>query len=250
MRRRTDGSNRFGGPPETFHAPVRPMHPARRLPGPGATALVRVDRLTIPILPGVDRRSTFGCLFEVVETLVLTLVIFFVIQNFVAQPYQVQQNSMERTLEPGQYVLVDKLTPRWDAYDRGDVVVFNPPPTWTSDPTPFIKRVIGVPGDSVELRDDGHVWVNGVDLDEGYLYANDAGVLEPTTPLDDQRRWVIPEGQVFVMGDHRGRSADSRAFGPIRISDIIGRAFLRYWPISTLGILETPTYPSAEPATP
>ena len=68
----------------------------------------------------MDRRSGFGCLVEVAETLILTLIIFFVIQNFVAQPYQVQQNSMERTLEPGQYVLVDKLTPRWDPYSRGD----------------------------------------------------------------------------------------------------------------------------------
>ena len=94
------------------------------------------DRPPIRILAHVDRRSTFGCLFEVVETLVLTLVIFFVIQNFIAQPYQVQQNSMERTLEPGQYVLVDKLTPRWDSYSRGDVVVFNPPETLDQRPHP------------------------------------------------------------------------------------------------------------------
>jgi signal peptidase I len=198
----------------------------------------------------VDRRSTFGCLFEVVETLVLTLVIFFVIQNFVAQPYQVQQNSMERTLEPGQYVLVDKLSPRWDTYSRGDVVVFNPPQTWTADPTPFIKRVIGLSGDTVEIRDDGDVWVNGVNLDERYLYKNDAGVQEPTTASLDQGTWVIPAGQLFVMGDHRKRSADSRVFGPISVSDVIGRAFLRYWPISTLGILDTPVYPTVEPATP
>ncbi|MFN8631141.1 MAG: signal peptidase I [Chloroflexota bacterium] len=95
----------------------------------------------------MDKRSGIGCLVEIVETLVLTLVIFFVIQNFIAQPYQVQQNSMERTLEPGQYVLVDKLTPRWDPYKRGDVVVFTPPANYTQDTTPFIKRVIGLPGD-------------------------------------------------------------------------------------------------------
>lgn len=198
----------------------------------------------------MDRRSTFGCLFEVVETLVLTLVIFFVIQNFLAQPYQVQQNSMERTLEPGQYVLVDKLSPRWDTYSRGDVVVFNPPQTWTNDPTPFIKRVIGVPGDTVEIRDDGLVYVDGIDLDEGYLYRNGAGIPEPTTASPDQGRWVVPDGQLFVMGDHRQQSADSRVFGPISTSDIIGRAFLRYWPISTLGILDTPTYPGLQPAAP
>ena len=82
---------------------------------------------------------------------------------------------MEQTLEPGQYVLVDKLTPRWDAYNRGDIIVFNPPPTWTTDPTPFIKRVIGEPGDTVEVRDDGLVYVNGVALDEPYTYKNDGG---------------------------------------------------------------------------
>jgi signal peptidase I len=197
--------------------------------------------------PLVDRRSSLGCLFEIVETLVLTLIIFFVIQSFVAQPYQVQQNSMERTLEPGQYVLVDKLTPRWDSYGRGDVVVFNPPATWTDDSTPFIKRVIGLPGDTIEIKDDGRVYVDGTALDEPYTYKNAQGVNEPTTAT--QARWVVPEGDLFVMGDHREKSADSRLFGPISISDVIGRAFLRYWPISALEIIATPSYPGI-PVTP
>jgi signal peptidase I len=214
------------------------------------TGSARADRSPALYSPLVDRRSSFGCLFEVVETLVLTLIIFFVIQNFIAQPYQVQQNSMERTLEPGQYVLVDKLTPRWDAYGRGDVVVFNPPDSWTTDDTPFIKRVIGLPGDTVEVKDDGLVYINGTALDEPYTYKNSEGVNEPTTASLDQRRWVIPAGQLFVMGDHRQKSADSRVFGPIETSDVIGRAFLRYWPISTFGILQTPTYPDLPPATP
>jgi signal peptidase I len=198
--------------------------------------------------PLVDRRSGFGCLIEVVETLVLTLVIFFVIQNFIAQPYQVQQMSMEQTLEPGQYVLVDKLTPRWDEYDRGDIVVFNPPPSWTSDPTPFIKRVIGEPGDTVEVKEDGLVYVNGVALDEPYTFTNDEGVNEPTEASPDQARWVVPAGNLFLLGDHRQRSADSRVFGPVPISSVVGRAFLRYWPINTLGIIQTPSYPPIPPA--
>ena len=195
----------------------------------------------------MDQRSNFGCLVEVAETLILTLIIFFVIQNFIAQPYQVQQNSMERTLEPGQYVLVDKLTPRFDSYSRGDVVVFNPPATWTSDKTPFIKRVIGLPGDIVAVKEDGLVYVNDTPLDEPYTYANAAGVHEPTT-APNQQRWVVPAGQLFVMGDHRQRSADSRMFGPIYVSDVIGRAFLRYWPISTIGIIGTPSYPGVPSA--
>jgi signal peptidase I len=184
-----------------------------------------------------------------VETLVLTLVIFFVIQNFVAQPYQVQQQSMEHTLEPDQYVLVDKLTPRFDSYKRGDIVVFSPPPSWTSNSTPFIKRVIGLPGDEVEIGDDGLVYVNGTLLVEPYTFANAKGIHEPTTATG-QSKWTVPAGDLFVMGDHRQQSADSRVFGPISISEVIGRAFLRYWPIQDLGILPTPSYPGVAAATP
>ncbi len=181
-----------------------------------------------------------GCLFEVVETLVLTLIIFLVIQTFVAQPYRVEQQSMERTLEPDQYVLVDKLSPRWDDYSRGDIVVFDPPPEWVADSpsTPFIKRVIGLPGDVVEVKDGG-VYVKGTRLDEPYIYDG-----QPTTATDEPARWVVPAGELFVMGDHRGASADSRAFGPISRDRVIGRAWLRYWPLDTLGVLSTPTYPA------
>jgi signal peptidase I len=196
----------------------------------------------------VDRRPSTGCLFEVVETLVLTLIIFLVIQNFVAQPYQVQQNSMERTLEPGQYVLVDKLSPRWDAYDRGDIIVFDPPASWTRDRTPFIKRVIGLAGDTVEIREDGIVYVNGTALDEQYIYRDGDGTPDQTTSPSDQWRWVVGSEQLFVLGDHRSKSADSRVFGPIGDRDVIGRAFLRYWPIGTVGILDTPEYPGLAPA--
>jgi signal peptidase I len=184
-------------------------------------------------------RRPLGCLFEIVETLVLTLIIFFVIQTFVAQPYRVEQQSMERTLEPDQYVLVDKLTPRFDDYSRGDIVVFEPPEAWVQGGprTPFIKRVIGLPGETIEIR-DGAVLVDGTELDEPYIYDD-----QPTTTIDEPARWVIREGELFVMGDHRAASADSRSFGSIAVDTVIGRAWLRYWPISALGILPTPVYP-------
>src|SRR5215212_7266402 len=126
-----------------------------------------------PAIPPVSQRPALGCLFEVVETLVLTILIFLGIQTFVAQPYKVQQQSMMVTLLPEQYVLVDKLSPRWAPYARGDIVVFEPPASWTPNGDfPFIKRVIGIAGDRVELR-DGFVYVNGVKLDEPYLYKLD-----------------------------------------------------------------------------
>jgi len=198
----------------------------------------------------VTRRPALGCLREIVETLVLTLIIFVVIQTFIAQPYKVQQQSMEHTLEPDQYVLVDKLTPRFDSYKRGDIVVFNPPADWAQeDGTPFIKRVIGLGGDTVEIR-DGDVFINGTKISEPYLYADPGQPPQPTTTSTDQSRWVIPAGQVFLMGDHRENSADSRAFGPVQVDHIIGRAWLRYWPLNVFGILPTPTYPELASTTP
>ena len=126
-----------------------------------------------PSEPGRGRRAR-GCLFELVETLVLTLVIFFLLQNFVAQPFQVQQHSMETTFLEGDYVLVDRLSHLWSDYARGQVIVFQPPETWADGDKPFIKRVIGLGGDTIKL-DEGKVFVNGVAIDEPYLYRDQTG---------------------------------------------------------------------------
>jgi signal peptidase I len=188
-----------------------------------------------------------GCLLEILETVVLTIVIFFLVQHFVAQPYQIMQVSMERTLEPGQYVLVDKVSPNVSDYKRGDVIVFEPPAGYQEDgkDIPFIKRVIGVGGDLVEVHDDA-VWVNGVKLDEPYVFDG-----QPTTPLSGQASWRVPKDQLFVLGDHREQSQDSRVFGPIAKSTVIGRAWLRYWPIGKFSLIGSASYqgiPNASPA--
>jgi signal peptidase I len=189
---------------------------------------------------GPVSRRPLGCLFEIVETLVLTLIIFFVIQNFVARPYQIFQQSMERTLEPEQYVLIDKLTPRFDDYKRGDIVIFDPPASYPSEGPPYIKRVIGLPGDHIAIH-DGLVYVNSVPLSEPYTYDS-----QPTLATGPDSTWVVPPGEYFVMGDHREDSADSRVFGPVPRERLIGRAWLRYWPLSTFGVFPTPTYPAAD----
>ena len=203
--------------------------------------------VTTPTPAPVKRRPALGCLLEIVETLVLTLIIFWVIQSFVAQPYRVKQLSMQHTLEPDQYVLVDKLTPRFDTYKRGDIVVFNPPENWVqAQGEPYIKRVIGVGGDKVELK-DGAVYLNGTKLVEPYVFQED-GAAQPTEDLIGAGTWVVPPGELCFMGDHRATSAVSREFGPVKIDQVIGRAWLRYWPLETFTILPTPTHP--ELATP
>ena len=185
------------------------------------------------------RRAGLGCLLELVETLVLTLVIFFVVQNFVAQPFQVKGDSMEHSFEPDDYVLVDKLSPHWDPYSRGDVVVLQPPEGWAAEKTPFIKRVIGVGGDTIEVR-DGKVYVNGTALDEPYLFADATGLKQPT--MSDEPDWVVPANDIFVLGDHRQASADSRLFGPIPVTSVLGRAVIRYWPLAAFGTIQSPSY--------
>jgi signal peptidase I len=193
-------------------------------------------------------RKSLGCLFELLETILLTLVIFMVVQAFVAQPYQVQQPSMENTLMPDQYVLVDKLTPHFDAYHRGDIVVFTPPTGWSEDAsqTPYVKRVIGVAGETIDIH-GGHVYVNGNLLSEPYVLDGQS----TNMPDGGSRTWKVGADQLFVMGDHRQASQDSRDFGPIDRSSVIGRAWLRYWPADQFGLLpqvKGSTKPGATPA--
>jgi signal peptidase I len=185
--------------------------------------------------PARPRRTNW--LIETIITVVLALGLYFVIQALVVQTYRVEGHSMDDSLHDGQHLLIDKLTPRFDDYSRGDVVVLHPPDE-PEDSTPFIKRVIGVAGDHVEVRADS-VWIDGVEIDEPYLAPG--SVTEPA--FDDEASWDVGQGEVFVMGDNRLDSLDSREFGVVRTDEIIGRAWLRFWPLDALGILATPTYP-------
>lgn len=193
-------------------------------------------------------RRRIGCALEIVETLVLTLVIYLVIHNFVAQPFQVEQPSMMPTVNPGEYVLIDKISPRFNDYQRGDIVVFQPPEGFGQGGVPFIKRVIGLPGDTVSLE-NGHVFVtraggNPVRLDEPYILRAIDGGAAPTLPKDSggTSSWTIAAGTYFVMGDNRPESQDSRFFGAVHRELIVGRAWLRYFPLNRVGFVSRPTY--------
>jgi signal peptidase I len=193
-------------------------------------------------------RRRLGCALEIVETLVLTLVIYLVIHNFVAQPFEVQQQSMVPTVNPGEYVLIDKISPRFNDYQRGDIVVFQPPGGFGQGGIPFIKRVIGLPGDTISLE-NGRVFVqqaggSPLRIEEPYVVHTIDGATAPTTPKDAEgtTSWTVPAGTYFVMGDNRPESQDSRYFGAIERELIVGRAWLRYFPLDRMGFVEHPTY--------
>ena len=197
-------------------------------------------------------RRALGCAFEIVETLVLTLLIYLVIHNFVAQPFEVQQRSMFPTIVHGEYILIDKLTTRWDGYDYGEVVVFDPPGDsgLSVDGIPFIKRIIGLPGDTVTLE-NGRVFItqpggNPVRIEEPYVVGDADGSTVATIPTSGSGTftWDVPEGEYFVMGDNRPHSQDSRVFGPIDEDLILGRAWLRYFPLDRVGVIQQPDYPA------
>lgn len=217
-------------------------------PADGSSPRAELAPDAAPNVRGRAKRPRgLGCAIEIAETLVLTFAIFWLLQALAVQPFEVRQESMRTTFEPGQYVLVDKLTPRLSAYGRGDVVVFNPlqrqsscdaePSPYMGTLVPYIKRVIGVPGDTIELH-GGAVYVNGHRLLESYVHG------QPTLPLTIIENWTIAADRLFVLGDNRGNSVDSRSdtIGEICLRDVIGRAVLRYWPIDSFSVIARPTY--------
>ncbi|CAN5689820.1 hypothetical protein BH18CHL1_BH18CHL1_10250 [soil metagenome] len=220
-------------PPISYSEVVRVAELEREAPGSERAAVSDAA-------PSTASRLTSG-LVELATTAILAIVIYLVVQTFVVQTYRVEMQSMVPSLDDGQHLLIDKLTPRFDDYSRGDVVVFQPPGS-RRDETPFIKRVIGTAGDHVEISGGGVV-VNGVRLEEGYV-ASDG----PTVPSCGDSAWNVPAGEIFVLGDHRSASRDSRCFGTVRVGNVIGRAWVRFWPLDGLSILPTPTYAGVPPA--
>jgi signal peptidase I len=160
------------------------------------------------------------------------IAIALLVEAFLIQAFWIPSPSMEPTLDVGDRVLVNKLSYKFHDVNHGDVVVFERPPGASTGQNgeikDLIKRVIAVGGDTIEAK-EGNVYVNGDQIDEDYL--------EPGTPTDNLPLTTIPEGQVFVMGDNRTNSEDSRIFGPIDEDAIVGRAFIRVLPITDIGWL-------------
>jgi len=162
------------------------------------------------------------------------LVVAYLIQLTSLQAFRIPSDSMLPTLQRGDRVLVNKWSYRAHDVHRGDVVVFSRPPEVTdASIDDLIKRVVGLPGERVSIT-GGHIEIDGQPLDEAYLPSRTR--TDPVGPITcpPEDPCVIPDGQVWVMGDNRGHSEDSRWFGPIPESTIVGRASARIWPPSRL----------------
>jgi signal peptidase I len=168
-------------------------------------------------------------LIEWVAIVAGALAVALVVKTFLIQAFFIPSLSMYPTLDKGDRVLVNKLSYRFHEVNRGDLVVFERPENQPeSDIKDLIKRVIGLPGETIEAR-EGVVYIDGEQIDEPYLVD---GVTTDNLP-----RQEIPDGHLFVMGDNRGDSADGRVFGPIDEDTIVGRAFIKVWPLTEISLL-------------
>lgn len=209
------------GPPAAAYPTAEPLDevagppPAR----PGTVASHRRERRI---------KSRNRALAEWVVAIGLAVVAALAIKTWFVQAFIIPSQSMERTLEVGDRVLVAKFAYDISDIGRGDVVVFKNPDRLPGEPAQLIKRVVGLPGDTLEAV-DGRLERNGIPLDEPYL--------TPGSRTDQLDRTVVPEGHVFVMGDNRLNSRDSRFIGPIPEDQVVGKAFLRIWPPGRIGRL-------------
>ncbi len=171
---------------------------------------------------------------DILETIVFIGSLFIVIYLFIMAPNQIKGASMEPSFYSGEYILTSKITYKFRKPHRGDVIVFKSPKNPDID---YIKRIIGLPGDKIEINGK-ELYINGELLPENYVSAKtnlwEGGYLKENIPV------TVPPEMLFVMGDNRPRSSDSREFGPIPFESIIGDVFFRYYPATKVGAIKNP----------
>jgi signal peptidase I len=189
-----------------------------------------------------EEASSSRWIVELVGIVVAAILIAVLLRTFVVATYSIPSGSMEPTLQIGDRIVVNKLSYDLHGVDRGNIVVFTTPPNEDCAGPPvadLVKRVIGLPGEIISL-DDGNVYINGRLLPEPFLppdVRNDNYPGPSTNAYALHHPYRIPAGDVYVMGDNRPKSCDSRFWGPIRESTIVGQVDLRIWPLSRIGFL-------------
>jgi len=178
-------------------------------------------------------KSLWQFFLDFVETIVIALAIFVVVYRFLFQPHQVKGNSMVDNFHDGEYVLTDKISYRFNPPKAGDVVVFKAPKNEDYD---YIKRIVGLPGDRVRIE-NGLVFVNGQLFDEhGYL--DDTLHTRAGAFAQEGLEIMARNDEYFVLGDNRNHSSDSREWGLVPLTNIIGKAWVRYWPLNKFGVVK------------
>lgn len=188
-------------------------------------------------------KSFSSVILDFIETIVIGLSLFLVVYLFLLQPHQVNGLSMFPNFHNGDYLLTDKVSYRVGLPKRGDVIVFHAPPAANCPEgtgCDFIKRVIAVPGETVQVKDSG-IYVNQKHLDESQ-YLESSVITSEGAFTAGGRVITLGTDEYFAVGDNRPHSSDSRAWGPVQSDEIVGRAFFRYWPTKDIGILETVSY--------
>lgn len=182
-------------------------------------------------------KGVFSFFWEIIQIVIIALVIVVPIRYFVFQPFMVRGASMEPNFHNGDYLIVDELSYRLREPERGEIIVFNYP----QDPSQrLIKRVIGLPGERVELT-EGKITV--IDHLGSELVLNEADYLLPSeSAFLGQKKIVLSQDEYFVLGDNRSHSFDSRRFGPLERKHIIGRALIRAWPFNDITFFAQPEY--------
>ncbi|MEM9518542.1 MAG: signal peptidase I [Actinomycetota bacterium] len=191
--------------------------------------------------PRRNVESSLRSLIEWVAVAVAALAVALLIKGFLLQAFYIPSESMTDTLHVNDRVLVNKLSYRIGDVDRGDIIVFEKPPDAPGNIEDFIKRVIALPGETISFA-DGDVFIDGQLLNEPYLDQQTfltVGLVGAEGCVDTSAtdRCTLEDDFYFVLGDNRANSTDSRAFGPIHEDTIVGRAFLKVWPLGDIGFL-------------
>ncbi len=182
-------------------------------------------------------RSAGAFLFELLKVLVISLVIILPIRYYVIQPFYVVGASMEPNLHDYQYIVIDEISYRFRDVDRGEIVVLK---NVDNQRQYLIKRVIGLPGEQVEITPAGDVVVTNTAFPDGNILSEK--YLGPTIETNGANSWQLKDNEYFVMGDNRSASLDSRIFGPVTQENIVGRAWIRAWPLKQLTHFTPPNY--------
>lgn len=167
--------------------------------------------------------------FEVVKVVLISLAIILPIRLFLVQPFYVEGASMEPNFYQNEYLVIDEISYRFNNPQRGEVIILKDP---RNTHAYFIKRVIGLPGETVEVK-DGRVYINDKLLEESYIAHFSS---------DNHSKITLGPDEFFVMGDNRANSLDSRQLGPIKKSGIVGRVWFRGWPLDRLNTFNLPKY--------